>query len=175
MEVELKVPKLRGAKFETAIIERYRRCESAVEEALMEMYVYLDGISLKRTWGGEVRNVSVFVAEDGFAQKTTKPHFCYQKPQLACSKMGLRKKLSIFSLFFLIVSAIFVNWYLKCRVREAMVLERSAFLFYPRPFRYMRDATVASATVLCCVSLEGSLYLGISTRLSTNFRYKKGH
>ena len=33
-------------------------------------YVYLDGISLKRTWGGEVRNVSVLVAigvgEDGF-------------------------------------------------------------------------------------------------------------
>ena len=120
-EVELKVPKLRGAKFETAIIERYRRRESSVEEALMEMYlagvsvrrveditealwcmrvsagtvsdlnkkmyeriekwrnrkiegrhpyVYLDGISLKRTWGGEVRNVSVLVAvgvgEDGF-------------------------------------------------------------------------------------------------------------
>ena len=120
-EVELKVPKLRGAKFETAIIERYRRRESSVEEALMEMYlagvsvrrveditealwgmrvnagtvsdlnqmmyeridkwrnrriegkhpyVYLDGISLKRTWGGEVRNVSILVAlgvgEDGF-------------------------------------------------------------------------------------------------------------
>ncbi|MCK4998639.1 MAG: transposase [Anaerohalosphaera sp.] len=36
-EVELKIPKLRGAKFETAIIERYRRRESSVEEALMEM------------------------------------------------------------------------------------------------------------------------------------------
>jgi transposase-like protein len=36
-EVELKVPKLRTAKFETAIIERYRRKESSVEEALMEM------------------------------------------------------------------------------------------------------------------------------------------
>jgi putative transposase len=120
-EVELKVPKLRQAKFETAIIERYRRRESSVEEALMEMYlagvsvrrveditevlwgmrvsagtvsdlnqkmyerieiwrnrpiegtypyVYLDGISLKRTWGGEVRNVAVLVAvgvgEDGY-------------------------------------------------------------------------------------------------------------
>jgi len=120
-EVELKVPKLRRATFETAIIERYRRRESSVEEALMEMYlagvsvrrveditqalwgmrvsagtvsdlnqkmyerieawrnrpiegvypyVYLDGISLKRTWGGEVRNVSVLVAvgvgEDGY-------------------------------------------------------------------------------------------------------------
>jgi transposase-like protein len=120
-EVELKVPKLRSAKFETAIIERYRRRESSVEEALMEMYlagvsvrrveditealwgmrvsagtvsdlnqklderidewrnapivgtypyVYLDGICLKRTWAGEVRNVSVLVAVgigmDGF-------------------------------------------------------------------------------------------------------------
>lgn len=120
-EVELKVPKLRRATFETAIIDRYRRRESSVEEALMEMYlagvsvrrveditqalwgmrvsagtvsdlnqkmyqrieawrnrqiegvypyVYLDGIILKRTWGGEVRNVSVLVAvgvgEDGY-------------------------------------------------------------------------------------------------------------
>ena len=120
-KVELKIPKLRGIKFETAIIERYRRRESSVEEALMEMYlagvsvrrveditealwgmkvssgtvsdlnqkmyeridkwrnrkiegkypyVYLDGISLKRTWGGEVRNVSILVAvgvdEDGY-------------------------------------------------------------------------------------------------------------
>ena len=35
-------------------------------------YVYLDGISLKRTWGGEVRNVSVLVAigvaADGFRE-----------------------------------------------------------------------------------------------------------
>jgi len=120
-EVELKVPKLRRATFETAIIDRYRRRESSVEEALMEMYlagvsvrrveditqalwgmrvsagtvsdlnqkmyerieawrnrpiegtypyVYLDGICLKRTWGGEVRNVSVLVAvgvgQDGY-------------------------------------------------------------------------------------------------------------
>jgi len=122
-EVELKVPKLRQATFETAIIERYRRRESSVEEALIEMYlagvsvrrveditqslwgtrvsastvselnkkvysrieqwrnrklegdypyVYLDGICLKRSWGGEVRNVSVLVAigvaEDGFRE-----------------------------------------------------------------------------------------------------------
>jgi putative transposase len=120
-EVQLNVPKLRTAKFETAIIERYKRRESSVEEALMEMYlagvsvrrveditealwgmrvsagtvsdlnqkmynridkwrnkkiegrypyVYLDGISLKRSWGGEVRNVSILVAigvgQDGF-------------------------------------------------------------------------------------------------------------
>ena len=122
-EVELQIPKLRRAKFETAIIERYRRRESSVEEALMEMYlagvsvrrieditqalwgmrvsagtvsdlnqkmyerieawrnrkiegkypyVFLDGISLKRTWGGEVRNVSVLVAigvgQDGYRE-----------------------------------------------------------------------------------------------------------
>ncbi|NLZ04094.1 MAG: IS256 family transposase, partial [Phycisphaerae bacterium] len=45
-EVELKMPKLRQAKFETAIIERYRRRESSVEEALMEMY--LAGVSVRR-------------------------------------------------------------------------------------------------------------------------------
>mgnify|MGYP000532485343 CR=1 FL=1 len=111
-EVKLKVPKLRQQTFETAIIERYKRRESSVEEALIEMYlagvsvrrveditqalwgtrvspgtvsnlnqkiyariekwrnrpisgsfpyVYLDGIVLKRTWAGEVRNVSVLV------------------------------------------------------------------------------------------------------------------
>ena len=112
-EVKLKVPKLRRQTFETAIIERYRRRESSVEEALMEMYLagvsvrrveditealwgtrvspgtvsnlnkkiyakieewrnrriegthpylYLDGIVMKRTWAGEVRNVSLLVA-----------------------------------------------------------------------------------------------------------------
>jgi putative transposase len=112
-EVRLKVPKLRRQTFETAIIERYRRREISVEEALVEMYlagvsvrrveditealwgtrvspgtvsnlnkkiyekietwrnrplegthpyVYLDGIVLKRSWAGEVRNVSLLVA-----------------------------------------------------------------------------------------------------------------
>lgn len=111
--VNLKVPKLRKVTFETAIIERYRRRESSVEEALIEMYlagvsvrrvedvtealwgtrvssgtvsrlnqkiygkieewrnrpiegehafVYLDGIAMKRSWGGEVKNVAVLVA-----------------------------------------------------------------------------------------------------------------
>ncbi len=36
-EVELKVPRLRTLPFETQIIERYRRRESSVEEALIEM------------------------------------------------------------------------------------------------------------------------------------------
>ncbi len=112
-EVNLKVPRLRSLPFETQIIERYRRRESSVEEALMEMYlagvsvrrveditealwgtrvspstvselnqqlyeriekwrnepiegdfayVALDGIWLKRSWGGEVKNVAVLVA-----------------------------------------------------------------------------------------------------------------
>lgn len=112
-EVDIRMPKLRVLPFETAIIERYRRRESSVEEALVEMYlagvsvrrveditealwgskvspgtisnlnskiyktietwrmrpiegehpyVYLDGICLKRSWGGEVKNVSVLVA-----------------------------------------------------------------------------------------------------------------
>ena len=111
--VKLKVPKLRSLPFETAIIERYRRREASVEEALVEMYlagvsvrrveditealwgtrvssstvsrlnqkiyrhieawrnraidgefpyVYLDGVVLKRSWAGEVRNISVLVA-----------------------------------------------------------------------------------------------------------------
>lgn len=122
-EVTLKMPKLKGVTFETAIIERYRRRESSVEEALIEMYlagvsvrrvedvtealwgtrvsagtvselnkkvyvhidqwrsrplsgsypyVYLDGIYLKRNWGGEYENVSVLVAlavnEDGYRE-----------------------------------------------------------------------------------------------------------
>jgi len=45
-EVTLKVPKLRTLPFETEIIERYRRRESSVEEALMEMY--LAGVSVRR-------------------------------------------------------------------------------------------------------------------------------
>lgn len=112
-EVTLRVPKLRQQTFETAIIERYRRRESSVEEAWIEMYlagvsvrrveditealwgtrvspgtvsnpnekiyrqieawrnrpivgehpyVYLDGVVLKRSWAGEVRNVPLLVA-----------------------------------------------------------------------------------------------------------------
>jgi transposase-like protein len=45
-EVTLKVPKLRSLRFETAIIERYRRRESSVEEALIEMYIA--GVSVRR-------------------------------------------------------------------------------------------------------------------------------
>jgi len=38
-EVNLKVPKLRHLPFETAIVERYKRRESSIEEALIEMYL----------------------------------------------------------------------------------------------------------------------------------------
>lgn len=112
-EVKLKVPKLRALRFETEVIERYRRRQASVEEAMIEMYlagvsvrkveditealwgtrvspstiselnrkvyrhieawrnrpiegqypyVYLDGIYLKRCFGGEVRNIAVLVA-----------------------------------------------------------------------------------------------------------------
>jgi putative transposase len=122
-EVTLRVPKLRRLPFETAIVERYKRRESSVEEALVEMYlagvsvrrveditealwgtrvssgtvsrlnqkiyrhieawrnreivgefpyVYLDGVILKRSWAGEVKNISVLIAigvgTDGFRQ-----------------------------------------------------------------------------------------------------------
>jgi transposase-like protein len=120
-EVKLKMPKLRRQTFETAIIERYRRRDISIEEAIVQMYlagvsvrrveditealwgtrvssgtvsklnqkvykhierwrnlalegefayVYLDGISLKRSWGGEVKNVSLLAAigvdQDGY-------------------------------------------------------------------------------------------------------------
>ena len=120
-EVEVKMPKLRKQTFETAIIERYRRRDISIEEAIVQMYlagvsvrrvedvtealwgtrvssgtvsnlnkkvykhierwrtqeiegsfayVYLDGIVLKRSWGGEIKNVSVLAAigvdSDGF-------------------------------------------------------------------------------------------------------------
>ena len=38
-DVTLQMPRLKGVSFETAIIERYRRRESSVEEALIEMYL----------------------------------------------------------------------------------------------------------------------------------------
>jgi putative transposase len=122
-EVRLRVPRLRSLPFETQIIERYRRRESSIEEAMIEMYlagvsvrrveditealwgtrvspstvselnqkiyvhieawrnrpiegeypyVFLDGIWLKRAWGGEVENVAVLVAiavgSDGYRE-----------------------------------------------------------------------------------------------------------
>ena len=58
-DVTLHRPRLKGISFETAIIERYRRRESSVEEALIEMY--LAGVSVNRVdditevlWGTKV-------------------------------------------------------------------------------------------------------------------------
>ena len=58
-EVELSVPKLRGATFASKVIERYRRRETSVEEAMMEMY--LAGVNTRRIrdvteilWGSSV-------------------------------------------------------------------------------------------------------------------------
>ena len=63
-EVRLKVSKLRRQTFETAIIERYRRRESSVGEALIEMY--LAGVSVRRVeditealWGMRVSPATV--------------------------------------------------------------------------------------------------------------------
>ena len=63
-DVTLKVPKLRTLPFETAIIERYRRREASVEEALVEMY--LAGVSVRRVedvtealWGTRVSSGTV--------------------------------------------------------------------------------------------------------------------
>jgi transposase-like protein len=57
--VELRVPKLRRATFESQVIDRYRRRETSVEEALVEMY--LAGVSVRRVeditealWGTRV-------------------------------------------------------------------------------------------------------------------------
>ena len=48
-DVTLHMPRLKGVSFETAIIERYRRRESSVEEALIEMY--LAGVCLRLLGG----------------------------------------------------------------------------------------------------------------------------
>ena len=122
-EVTIRMPKLKGMRFTTAIIERYRRREVSVEEAMIETclagvstrriedvseilwgssvsaatvsnlnekafasveewrnrpleraypYVYVDGIYLKRSWGGSYENVAVMVAigvnDDGYRE-----------------------------------------------------------------------------------------------------------
>ena len=112
-QITLEMPKLKGLRFTTAIIDRYRRREVSVEEAMIEMYlagvstrriddiaqalwgasvsastisnlnekafeqveawrnrplelaypyVYIDGIYLKRSWGGSFENIAVMVA-----------------------------------------------------------------------------------------------------------------
>ena len=112
-QVALRMPKLKGMRFATAVVERYKRRETSVEEAVIEMYlagvstrriedvgeilwgagisagtvsnfndkafkaveerrcrplareytyVYIDGIYLKRSWGGSYENMAAMVA-----------------------------------------------------------------------------------------------------------------
>ena len=87
--VRLKIPKLKGIAFETAIIERYRRRESSVEEALIEMY--LAGVSVRRVeditealWGTRVSpgtiselNKKVYVHIDAWRNRPLKSKYPY--------------------------------------------------------------------------------------------------
>lgn len=45
-EIELEVPRLRSLAFQTMVIERYRRMEASLEEALIEMYLL--GVSTRK-------------------------------------------------------------------------------------------------------------------------------
>jgi len=88
-EVKLKMPKLKGIAFETAIIERYRRRESSVEEALIEMY--LAGVSVRRVeditealWGtrvsvGTVSNLNkkVYGHIEAWRNRPLQGKYCY--------------------------------------------------------------------------------------------------
>ena len=63
-DVTLRVPKLKGIQFQTAIIERYKRRECSVEEALIEMY--LAGVSVRRVeditealWGSQGSHATI--------------------------------------------------------------------------------------------------------------------
>ena len=63
-QVTLRMPKLKGMRFATAIIERYKRREASVEEAMIEMY--LAGVSTRRIedvseilWGASVSAATV--------------------------------------------------------------------------------------------------------------------
>ena len=69
-EVTLHVPRLKGISFETAIIERYRRRESSVEEALIEMY--LAGVSVRR--GGALGQQGIAVNDQRAEQEGVCEH-----------------------------------------------------------------------------------------------------
>lgn len=64
-EVALRMPKLRGMRFTAVVIERYRRRETSIEEAMIGMY--LAGVSAGRIedmseilWGSSVSAATVF-------------------------------------------------------------------------------------------------------------------
>ena len=66
-DVTLHMPRLKGVSFETAIIERYRRRESSVEEALIEMY--LTGVSVRRAIRMSMRTASTCAATGAESMK----------------------------------------------------------------------------------------------------------
>ena len=84
-EVTIRMPKLKGMRFTTAIIERYRRRETSVEEAMIEMY--LAGVSTRRIedvseilWGSSVSASTVSNLNEkgvrvgrGVAQQAARP------------------------------------------------------------------------------------------------------
>ena len=85
-DVTLNVPRLKGATFETAIIERYRRRESSVEEALIEMY--LAGVSVRRVeditealWGSKVSPSTISeLNKKAYAGVVLLPDFQHHRP-----------------------------------------------------------------------------------------------
>lgn len=80
-EVTLKVPKLRRQTFETAIIERYRRREASVEEALIEMYLAgVSGAPGGRYHGSLVGHAGIAI--DGFRsqQEDLRSDRCVAEP-----------------------------------------------------------------------------------------------
>jgi putative transposase len=84
-EVTLRVPKLRRLPFETAIVERYKRRESSVEEALVEMY--LAGVSVRRVeditealWGTRVSSAP--------SRALTRRTICTSRPGVTARSRG---------------------------------------------------------------------------------------
>ena len=57
--VTLHMPRLKGMSFETAIIERYRRRESSVEEALIEISVHRVEDITEALWGSKVSPATI--------------------------------------------------------------------------------------------------------------------
>lgn len=87
--IELKMPKLRQIPFETQIIERYKRRESSIEEALVEMY--LAGVSVRRIeditealWGSRVSpgtvselNKKIYANIEEWRNRSLNRHYSY--------------------------------------------------------------------------------------------------
>lgn len=75
-KVKLHVPRLKGVTFETAIIERYRRRESSVEEALMEMY----GAPRRRYHRSAMGLQGFFLNDQRTEQEGIRTHRTVEKP-----------------------------------------------------------------------------------------------